>query len=111
MYSNSPQSAYNGMMSGHRNMFLLSSVGIAMVGFVKDKSKVFSFIAFTIFIFAAIIGIKSSLDFDEYIKRNNFPKESYNYESWKSWKYLGFAFAIFLIILGIYSIMHMFVSI
>ena len=103
-YSNNPQSAYNGLMSGHRNMFLLSSVAIAMYGFLKNMNIVFVLAAAFIFIFAAYVGIQASLDFDYYIHQNQFPREYVRFSNWKNWKYAGFIYAIFLIILAILMI-------
>ena len=32
-FSNNPQTAYNGLISGQRNMFLSSSVAVVIIGF------------------------------------------------------------------------------
>lgn len=104
-FSNNPQSAYNGMMSGHRNMFLLSTVSIAMIGFVKQYENIYFMVcASFLFLIAAYIGVSSSLDFAYYIKHNNPPASVYNIENWKKWKYIGYIYAIFLVVLSIYSI-------
>ena len=99
-FSNNPQSVYNGFMSGMRNMFLLSSVAIAMFGFLKNRNLLFMISAAFIFFFAAYIGINVALDFEHYLKSNEFPKSSYRYEQWKKWKYVCYIYAVFLIILG-----------
>jgi hypothetical protein len=99
-FSNNPQSAYNGLMSGQRNMFLVSSVAIAMYGFLKNMNIVFVLASAFIFLFAAYIGIQASLDFDYYIHNNSFPKDSYRFSNWCKWKYVGFTYAGFLIILA-----------
>lgn len=101
MYSNNPQSAYNGMMSGHRNMFLLSSVGIAMVGFLKDHLYM-KMAAIFIFIFAGFIGIQASLDFAYYLKENDIPR-GYRYKNYNVWPIVGFTYGIFLIVLSLFE--------
>lgn len=99
-FSNNPQSVYNGFMSGMRNMFLLSSVAIAMFGFLKNHNMLFMISAAFIFFFAAYIGINVALDFQHYLKSNEFPKESYRYEQWKKWSYTCYVYAVFLVLLG-----------
>jgi hypothetical protein len=107
-FSNNPQSAYNGLMSGHRNMFLLSSVAIAMYGFLKNQSIVFVLATAFIFLFAAYVGIQASLDFDYYIHQNQFPRENYRFGQWQNWKYVGITYGVFLIILGLLMIIDYF---
>ena len=104
MFSNNPQSVYNGMMSGHRNMFLLSTVAVAMIGFLKGRNYVLQLAASFLFIIAAMIGIQSSLDFDYYLKNNNVPENTYRYTTFNVWKQIGFVYAGFLLILGLYTL-------
>lgn len=111
MYSNNPQSVYNGMMSGHRNMYLLSSVAIAMIGFVTRYNNIlFNLCASFIFIIAAYIGINSTLDFNYYLKNNNIPADTYRYSSTNPWSHVAFIYAFFLILLSIISIGSIFFS-
>lgn len=97
MFSNNPQSAYNGMLSGHRNMFILSSVGIAIIGFLKDMKMAATFIL----IFAGFIGIQASLDFAYYLKKHDIP-QSYRFKNFNVWPIVGYIYATFLIVLAIF---------
>ncbi len=105
-FSNNPQSVYNGMMSAHRNMFLMSSVAIAMVGFVNKYNSVMITIASSfIFLVAAYIGINANLDFEHYLENNDFPKHKYRFGTrWHYWKYMGYTYAFFLVLLTVYSL-------
>ena len=103
-YSNNPQSVYNGMMSGHRNMYLLSSVAIAMIGFVTRYNNIlFNLSASFIFIIAAYIGITSTLDFRYYLQHNKIPPNIYRYTSINTWSYVAYIYATFLILLALFS--------
>lgn len=106
-YSNNPATNYNGMMSGMRNMILSSSVAIVMIGYISAKmnnNKIFQIFAVCILFLSAYIGIGSALDFDYYLKNNNFQISIYNVAHWKMWKYISITYAIFLIILGFASL-------
>lgn len=104
MYSNNPQAVYNGMQSGYRNMILMSAVAITMIGFVKEKSIVLEISVSFMFLLAAIIGIQSALDYSYYLRNNVMPDSIYRFTHSHTWIYIGFTYAIFLVALGIYTL-------
>jgi hypothetical protein len=107
VFSNNPQSTYNGMMSGQRNMFLLSSVAIAMYGFVskyKTKTSIFTYLSVLLLVMAAVIGISASCDFEYYLNHVGVLPDCYNITQWRKWKYIGYIYGIFLFVLALYVI-------
>lgn len=92
------QTAYNGMQSSMRNMFLVSSIGLVLVGFSHKFKKSIYPITFAICIFAVAmtIGVMSMMDF-EAIRKNEDNPES----AWGRWKYVTGAYvAIILAIIA-----------
>lgn len=102
-FSNNPQSVYNGMISGQRNMFLTSSVAIAMAGFsktFKDKSVVIiiKLLSLIILFISMYIGLKSSYDFRYYL--DNIEMDNLSYvpiNSWYNWSYVSYIYCIMML--------------
>ena len=73
-FSNNPNTVYNGMMSGQRNMFLSSSIAIVMFGFSNNFKNhllrwTVKLISMGIFILSCYIGITASNEFMYYLWR------------------------------------------
>lgn len=106
-YSNNPQSAYNGMISGQRNMFLSSTVAIAMIGFsnnFKNKSimLITKTVAACIFLLSIYIGLKASHDFQFYLDSIE-DKEKLTHipiNSWYSWSYVSYLYSFILFVVA-----------
>lgn len=105
-YSNNPQSVYNGMMSGQRNMFLSSSVAVAIIGFsntFKDKNMMWitKLIGVCIFILSIVIGIHVAQDFSFYLQsmKDDIPKHI-PYDNWSKWPYISYVYSIFLVVIA-----------
>lgn len=104
-FSNNPASVYNGMISGQRNMFLLSSVAIIMYGFVTKKvgsPLLLTYLSVLLLIMAAIIGLSASIDFEYYLNHVGIIPSYYNIVNWRKWKYISYSYSIFLVSLAVY---------
>ncbi len=71
-YSNNPQSVVNGFFSASRNVFLMSTVGIAMYGFsntfkITQSDSIIKIISITIFIISITYGLNVCYAFHKYI--------------------------------------------
>ena len=70
-YIDSPQITFNGFTSIMRNVYLTSSIGIALLtfsnNFRKDKNIVI-IISLTIMFYSILYGIKAGRDFYKYLK-------------------------------------------
>ena len=83
-YANIPQSVVNGFFSASRNVFLMSTVGIAMYGFsntfkITQSDSIIKIISITIFIISITYGLNVCYAFHKYINileedRPNLPK-------------------------------------
>ena len=106
-YSNNPQAVYNGLISGHRNMFLSSSVAVVMIGFSHSfkNPKIqlsIKFCGLCILGLAIYIGIHATHDFKYYIKHNKDTLPSYiPVNSWKNWAYVTYIYSGILICLSL----------
>jgi hypothetical protein len=104
-FSNNPQSVYSGMISGQRNMILLSSVAIVMYGFVskyKGVPAIFAYLSVLMLLMAAVIGINASFDFEYYLDHVGEIPKYYNKVQWRRWKYISYVYSTFLVALAIY---------
>ena len=109
MYNN-PQAAYNGMLSGQRNMFLLSSVGVVMIGFIKNKQSaptVLYIAAIAILLMSAFIGVHASRDFEFFLNNMLIPLPAcYSEKRWRQWKYVAYIYGLFLLGLVFYLLIE-----
>ena len=105
-FSNNPQAVYNGMLSGQRQMFLSSSVAIAMIGFSHNFKKkhiiwLIKLLGVSVLILSIFIGIKTANDFKFYL--NNVNGQLPNYvplEQWRNWMYINYIYSFFVAIIG-----------
>ena len=107
VFSNNPQAAYNGMQSGQRQMFLSSSLALAMIGFshnFKNKSFVWivKVISMGMLILSIFIGLRTSNDFDFYLDnvKGGFP-DYIPLESWRNWRYVSYTYSVFIMVIGL----------
>ena len=105
-YIDRPQVTFNGFISTMRNVYLTSSIGIALLTFsrnFKQDRTVVRIISLSILLYSIIYGIKASSDFYIYLKilekQKNLPelfKDKIN--RWYIW----------IIITNIYTLITMF---
>lgn len=107
----SVQSAYNGMMSAHRNMFLTSAVAVTMIAFTKSfKNWYIDLLAICLLFMSATIGIMGTNDFKFFLKNNEIDPDSFNLENLMRWQYIGYGYALFLIIIGLGLLIRFFMK-
>ena len=106
-FSNNPQSVYNGMLSGYRNMFLSSSVAIALIGFSETfKNPKFKFgislLGGIVLFLSLYISFMVSNDFKYYLDafESSFP-EHIPVDQWRMHFYTGYVYGSILIILAL----------
>jgi len=106
-YKINPQTAYNGMLSGQRNMFLTSSIAIAILGFsnkFKNESTkiIIKIFGLTLFIMSIYIGFKTAYDFDKVLykfKKQEHGKVFLDLLEWSSWKWVTYIYTFMLVII------------
>ena len=108
VYANNPQAYYNGFISACRNVFLTSSVGIALFGY-SNTFKITSSINMVrlgsscIFIFSILYGINSIVGMNRYIQaleKSNEPLPDYvQLDVWRNFMYLVGIYILFLAVL------------
>ena len=98
----------NFYMSALRNMFLTSSIAIAMVGFgdkFTDTNRfLIKLISYGIIILSIFFGLKASNDFTNMIKKNSeiknlSPTEKEILEQSKDWPLFAYTYILFLSII------------
>lgn len=92
-----PQSVYNGLVSNQRNMFLTSSVAVAMIGFSnkfdnKNVRLAMKSLSLLIFIISIVIGLKSNYEFTYYLDNNKIEGANVAVDSWRSSIYITIAY-------------------
>jgi hypothetical protein len=106
-FSNNPQAVYNGMLSGQRQMFLSSSLALAMIGFSHNFKKqsiiwLVKIIGMLILILSIFIGLRTASDFDYYL--NNVKGKLPEYiplDSWRKWTYVSYTYSVFIMLIGL----------
>ena len=114
VYQINPQTAYNGMISGQRNMFLSSSIAFVILGFSEKFTHKRSHFLIQLFVLGLLIisiyiGFKSNYDLELIIKNMDKNKINKNLKKilneFISWKWIVYLYATMLILLIItYSI-------
>jgi membrane protease YdiL (CAAX protease family) len=116
-YKINPQTAYNGMLSGQRNMFLTSSIAIALLGFSENfKHKtidmIIKIIGMTLFMISIYIGLKTSYDFEEIMNKFKIQENNNKIDlsEWESWKWVSYIYTFILmaiiLLYGFRKIIH-----
>ena len=114
-YANNPQAFLNGFFSTMRNVFLLSSVGVAMFGYsntfkINISKNFVKLLVLVIFSISLLLCITNIIAFNNYINilekdKNNLP----NYldlNIWRKYLYLAILYAIVLIFLIIFGLVR-----
>jgi hypothetical protein len=107
-YANNPQAFLNGYISGMRNVFLTTTVGVAVYGFSKgflDKKSdsIMRMLSLMIYIFAFCYLINTNTLFRKYLNKvqfTNMEKDLPNYISlshWRNYENLAWVYCIILI--------------
>ena len=112
-FANNPQTFINGYISGVRNIFLLTTVGVGMYGFSKSfKNKqseaIMRLFSCTIYIFALLYLINTNLLFRKYLNKieNSRDREVLpEYIDLKHWRYYEYLTWIYSVILSIIIIL------
>ena len=114
-YANNPQAFLNGFFSSMRNVFLLSSVGVAMFGFsntfkLNISSNIIKLITILIFFVSLSICITNITAFSQYINildkdKKNIPNYI-NLNIWRSYLYLAYVYALILTILILFALIR-----
>jgi len=86
--------AYGGMQSSMRNMFLLSSIGLALIGLSHKFSKVAIPVTASIvsFCVAIWVGLQGMADFEA--ARLN---KSNHTQTWNRWKFVTYTYVTFIV--------------
>ena len=104
--SHNPGTILNGFVSMSRNVFLISSMALAFLGYSR-KSEIFNkvsikIVPLIIILFSIIYGLKASYDFNlylNYMQNDNItlkPPYSFQIKQWKDWVYLLVVYTILL---------------
>ena len=106
-FANNPQTFINGYISGVRNIFLLTTVGIGMYGFSKSfKNKqseaIMRLFSVSIYMFAFMYLLNTNMLFRKYLnkmdksdERKDLP-EYIDLEHWRNYEYLTWIYSILL---------------
>ena len=106
-FKNNPQAVFNGFVSLSRNIYLTSTVGIAMFGYSNSFKITFSeimirVISICIFIFSTIYLVNGTLGFRNYL--NNLEKENntlpyyVDLKTWRNYEYINYLYLAFLLL-------------
>jgi len=104
-----PQQYKNGYISQMRNLFLLSSIGIALISssnYFKQYKKVFLLLSIIVIIYSIVYGIFASITSYEYI---NIIKKEINIieidkivlKNWELWIKLSYIYMVLIAIISI----------
>ena len=111
-FKNNPQAVFNGFVSMSRNIYLTSTVGIAMFGYSNSFKITFSeivtrIVSICIFLFSTIYLINGTLSFRNYINNleNENPELPYyvDVKTWRNFVYINYLYLAFLLIIVILS--------
>ena len=115
-----PQTAYNGMLSGQRNMFLSSSIAFAILGFSEQFSHKHTHFLIQLFglgllILSIYIGFKANYDLQFVIDNMDKKKINKNLENmlnhFLSWKWVVYLYSILLCsLILMYSFRKLFIK-
>jgi hypothetical protein len=110
-YINNAHSAYNGMISAQRNMFLTSSVAVLVIGFGKSFSRlthsIIYFLGVLILCISIYIGLAGAYDFKYYLdfNKNSLPP-FIPVKNWYHWIILSYLYAVVLFIIIILVVVN-----
>lgn len=102
----SPQSVYNGAVSGQRNMFLSSSLAVVIAGFSnnfknKNITLFVQLLSVLIFAISVYIGISTNYDFTFYLDRVKHKLPSYiPIDNWYRMGNVMYLYTFIIILIG-----------
>jgi hypothetical protein len=107
-YANNPQTFMNSFHSASRNVFLTSSIGVAMYGFANTfkmgvSVNIIKIISIMVFVFSFVLGVNTLMGFKRYydiLEKNKANLPNYvDLEIWRNYMYLtGIYLAILCVI-------------
>ena len=112
-FSNNPQSVFNGFVSVSRNVYLTSSISLAVYSYsnsfkISTSDNSVRVISVSIFLFALLILVNGTVSFNNYLE--NLKKENNNQfpyyidiEAWKRFVYINIIYAILIVIIFLLS--------
>lgn len=114
-FANNPQSFINGYISGVRNIFLLTTVGVGMYGFSKgfknkNSESLMRLFSCTIYIFALLYLINTNLLFRKYLNKIENSKdrevlpEYIDLKYWRYYEYLTWFYSVILSVIILLSL-------
>tara|TARA_B100001287_G_scaffold169132_1_gene142267 strand:+ start:1253 stop:1642 length:390 start_codon:yes stop_codon:yes gene_type:complete len=109
-FTHNPQTFVNGFISGQRNMFLISSISIGIMGFadsfVNKRYNLFvKTVGVVILLFSIVYGYSITNGFDSYVRFiKNTPDVPSPYSmlrhAWQKWIYLSYVYIAVIASLG-----------
>ena len=118
-FANNPQAFINGYISGVRNIFLLTTVGIGMYGFSKGfKNKqseaIMRLFSCSIYIFAFLYLLNTNMLLRKYLNKidksddkNNLPVYI-DLKYWRNYEYLTWIYSVLLAIIILLALKRFF---
>ena len=112
-FSNNPQSVFNGFVSVSRNVYLTSSIALAVYSYsnsfkLSSSDISIRLISVSIFIFALLILVNGTISFNNYLE--NLKKENNNHfpyyvdvNAWKRFVYINIIYAFLIIVIFLLS--------
>ena len=112
-FSNNPQSIFNGFVSVSRNVYLTSSIALAVYSYsnsfkISTSDSFVRIISVCIFIFALLILVNGTISFNNYLENlknennNQFPYYI-DVEAWKRFVYINIIYAVLIVIIFLLS--------
>ena len=109
-FTHNPQTFVNGFISGQRNMFLISSISVGIIGFAdtfvnKQYNLIVKSVGILILLFSIVYGFSITQGFSEYVNfiRNTQkvpePFSSLKF-TWQKWIYLSYVYITVIVALG-----------
>ena len=100
-------SQLNLLLIAQRSMIIITAFAIALTTFYASHKKQYYLLKYIIpllLIYAGIIGIKSTIDFNKYMKdvsNDNLCNDDKNLiDSWKQWEYFNYPLIILIFIIS-----------
>lgn len=112
-YKDSPQATFGTFVSTSRNVYLTSSIGIALLTFARnfDKNKqIIRIISLSILLFSIIYGLTGNYNFYNYLKFLENQKDLPNFlkkkiKNWYNWIVITYIY-IFIILFLFFIIVY-----
>ena len=114
-FANNPQAFFNGNVSCMRNVFLTTTVGVAVYGFSKGfnnkrSDTIMRLLSTCIYIFSFLYLLNTNVFYRKYInkleaseQKNNLP-EYVQISTWRNYEYLAWFYSVILIFVILLSL-------